>query len=118
MLNARPFRGPVRIGIPQEYGYSVLTRALGAFAKRHPKVDVTVSHRQNRLKRSMQANSTWRWYCNGDVFPIAIYEDSAWCREFAIRSNEKRGLDFRVASTSRQTVVELGHGRALAKLGF
>ncbi|TIT61576.1 MAG: LysR family transcriptional regulator, partial [Mesorhizobium sp.] len=35
---AAPLGGPVRIGIPEEYGHAILSRALGAFAKRHPQV--------------------------------------------------------------------------------
>ncbi|TIQ01733.1 MAG: LysR family transcriptional regulator, partial [Mesorhizobium sp.] len=41
---AAPLGGPVRIGIPEEYGHAILSRALSAFAKRHPQVDITVRY--------------------------------------------------------------------------
>lgn len=41
---AAPLGGPVRIGIPEEYGHAILSRALGVFAKRHPQVDITVRY--------------------------------------------------------------------------
>lgn len=130
MLNARPLRGPVRIGIPEEYGYSVLTGALGAFAKHHPKVDVTVRYAPsseqlealNAGKLDLAVVFEWQDFSSAEVLrtdptvwvtsilhhmheetplPIAIYENSAWCREFAIRSIEQRGLDYRIAYTSQ-----------------
>ncbi|TIV77760.1 MAG: LysR family transcriptional regulator, partial [Mesorhizobium sp.] len=39
-MAAAPLGGPVRIGIPEEYGHAILSRALGAFSTRHPKVEV------------------------------------------------------------------------------
>lgn len=148
MLNARPFRGPVRIGIPEEYGYSVLTGALGAFAKRHPKADVTVrfgpsSEQIEALhagKLDLAVVFEWRRFSGAEVLkadptvwvtsilhhmheetplPIAIYENSAWCREFAIRSIEQRGLDFRVAYTSQNSgglKLAVASGLAIAPL--
>jgi DNA-binding transcriptional LysR family regulator len=41
-MRRKPLDGPVRIGIPEEYGDTVLPRALAAFAESQPKVDVTV----------------------------------------------------------------------------
>ncbi len=43
-MAAAPLGGPVRIGIPEEYGHAILSRALGAFSKRHTKVEVTVRY--------------------------------------------------------------------------
>lgn len=41
-MRRKPLDGVVRIGIPEEYGDTVLPRALAAFAESHPSVDVTV----------------------------------------------------------------------------
>ena len=41
-MRAVQLDGPVRIGLPEEYGQPILSRALGAFAKRHSQVEVTV----------------------------------------------------------------------------
>ena len=40
-LKSPPLTGPVRLGLPEEYGHAILTRTLGAFARRHPDVEVT-----------------------------------------------------------------------------
>ena len=128
-MTARPLQGPVRIGIPEEYGYSMLTGALGAFAKRHPHVDVTVryapSSEQVKAIRAGKLDLAvifeWQNSSGSEVLmtdptvwvtstlhmthqesplPIAIYENSAWCREFAIGSLEENDRPFRIAYTS------------------
>lgn len=125
-IRAKPLGGPVRIGIPEEYGYTVLPRALAAFASQHPQVEVTVkcgySAQQLAALDADQLDLAvifnWEPPTTGEVLfvdptvwvtsevhcvheitpvPIAIYERSDWCRKFAIGSLERNRIDYRVA---------------------
>jgi DNA-binding transcriptional LysR family regulator len=127
-LAAPPLDGPVRIGIPAEYGQSILSRALGAFAKRHPQVEVTVRHAHSDSQLRALASGEldlavvfeWQGHSGGEVLmndptvwvtstlhrmheerpvPIALYNRDGWCRDYAIRSLEDRKLAYRVAYT-------------------
>jgi len=131
-LTAPPLDGPVRIGIPEEYGDSVLTAALASFSKRHRGVEVSANYgyssvNLNRLKRGeldLAIVFEWRGVSSGEVLmqdptvwvtsaahdihlerplPIALYEDSGWCRDFAIKALERRGADYRIAYRSGTT---------------
>ncbi|MER8820397.1 LysR substrate-binding domain-containing protein [Mesorhizobium sp. M0991] len=124
-----PLGGPVRIGIPEEYGHAILSRALGAFAKRHPQVDITVRYAHSGAQiASLAAGELdlavvfeWQDLSGGEVLmhdptvwvtselhhmheerpvPIALYNRAGWCKDFAIKSLEQRGLTYRVAYTS------------------
>lgn len=127
-LSAPPLDGPVRIGIPAEYGQSILARALGAFAKRHAQVEVTVryAHSDSQM-RALAAGELdlavvfeWQGHSGGEVLmrdptvwvtstlhpmheerpvPIALYNRAGWCRDYAVKSLEDRGLPYRVAYT-------------------
>ena len=126
---APPLDGPVRIGIPEEYGHAILSRALGAFAKRHPRVEITVKYAHSATQMAaLAANELdlavvfeWQDYSDGEVLmrdptvwvtselhrmheelplPIAIYQNSGWCKDFAMRLLDERELPYRVAYTS------------------
>ncbi|TIU19752.1 MAG: LysR family transcriptional regulator, partial [Mesorhizobium sp.] len=126
---AAPLGGPVRIGIPEEYGHAILSRALGAFAKRHPQVDITVRYAHSGAQIAALAAGEldlavvfeWQDLSGGEVLmhdptvwvtselhhmheerpvPIALYNRAGWCKDFAIKSLEQRGLAYRVAYTS------------------
>ncbi|KUM24277.1 LysR family transcriptional regulator [Mesorhizobium loti] len=128
-ITAPPLGGVVRIGIPAEYGRSILSRALGQFAKRHPRIEVTVryAHAASQMKAlaagelDLAVVFEWESFSNGEVLkhdptvwvtsalhhlheerplPIALYNRDGWCRDFAIKSLERRGFDYRVAYTS------------------
>lgn len=124
--------GPVRIGLPEEYGQSVLSRALGAFAKRHAQVEVTVRFGYSASQLSALAAEEldlavvfeWQEPSGAEVLtheptvwvtstqhrrheerplPIAIYGRDGWCREYVLASLERRGIDYRFAYTSEST---------------
>ncbi|MER8708419.1 LysR substrate-binding domain-containing protein [Mesorhizobium sp. M0323] len=126
---AAPLGGPVRIGIPEEYGHAILSRALGVFAKRHPQVDITVRYAHSGAQIAALAAGEldlavvfeWQDLSGGEVLmhdptvwvtselhhmheerpvPIALYNRAGWCKDFAIKSLEQRGLAYRVAYTS------------------
>jgi DNA-binding transcriptional LysR family regulator len=128
-LRTAPLDGPVRIGIPEEYGVPVLAKALAAFSKQHPRVEITVrfatSHNQiaalNAGDLDLAVVFEWQDFSNGEILmvdpsvwvtsvstqrheerplPIAIYQNSDWCRDFALKSLERRGIEHRVAYLS------------------
>ncbi|MGH6861708.1 MAG: LysR family transcriptional regulator [Phyllobacterium sp.] len=125
-IKAKPLGGPVRIGIPEEYGYTVLPRALAAFANQHPQVEVTVKCGYSAAQlAALDADEldlavifdseqpvdgevlfvdptvwvTSDVHCVHDnaVIPVAIYERSSWCRKFAIGSLERNRISYRIA---------------------
>lgn len=125
-IRTKPLDGPVRIGIPEEYSQTILPAALAAFAIRHPAVEVTVTcdytaHNLAALERDeldLAVVFDWSDQTTGEVLcidptvwvtslvhrlheavplPIAIYRDSTWCRDFALRSLEQQGRRYRIA---------------------
>ena len=131
-MSAPPLDGPVRIGIPEEYGHLVLSRALSAFSRRHAQVEVTVRYAHSASQvQALAAGELdlavvfeWQDFGGGEVLmqdptvwvtstlhpvyeerpvPIALYSRDGWCRDFAMRSLEQRGLAHRIACTSDTT---------------
>jgi DNA-binding transcriptional LysR family regulator len=129
-LSAPPLEGKVRLGIPEEYGYSILVRALGAFARVHPDVEINARYGSSaEHMRAVEADKLdlavifeWQHYSRGDVLmsdptvwvtsqahakhqerplPIALYEDAGWCSEFALQLLARLGLPHRVAYRSK-----------------
>jgi DNA-binding transcriptional LysR family regulator len=128
-LRTAPLDGPVRIGIPEEYGFTVVAHALGEFAKRHPRVEITVrfahSATQNAALEAGELDLAvvfeWDDFSDGEILmadptvwvtstlnprheevplPVAFYQNSAWCQTFVAKSLESRGIAYRIAYTS------------------
>ncbi|MCO6392818.1 LysR family transcriptional regulator [Aliihoeflea aestuarii] len=127
-LRSSPLEGPVRIGIPEEYGPAMLPRMLASFAERHPAVEVTV--RSETSERHMAALEgdlldlavvyTSDRYSVGEVLridptvwvtsvahrleerdpvPVAVFGES-WCGKRAIDALKQHDIRHRVAYTS------------------
>lgn len=121
--------GRVRIGIPEEYGQTFISRALHAFATRHPNVEVTVrfgssaAHLAQLRSGELDLGVIFEWqdFSSGQVLmidptvwvtsqshfpheqdpmPIALYSSQGWCRDFAIKSLDLSGIAYRIAYTS------------------
>lgn len=128
-LKAPPLGGPVRIGLPEEYGSSVLARALGGFAKRHPGVEVTVcyghssAHLDSLARNALDLAVVFdaRPTPQGEVMmtdptvwvtsdrhgvhtrtplPVALYTQPSWCMDLAVESLRRGRIAYRVAYTS------------------
>lgn len=118
--------GQVRIGIPEEYGQSVISHALSTFSRHHRDVEITVSYgcsadnvaRLRSGELDLAVVFEWQDFSDGEILmtdptvwatsdehrvheetpiPIALYGSSGWCRAFAVRSLEQRGIPYRVA---------------------
>ncbi|WP_157017032.1 LysR family transcriptional regulator [Mesorhizobium xinjiangense] len=121
--------GEVRIGIPEEYGYTILSHALGAFAKRHPQVEISANYGSSaRNMNALHAGQLdlavvfeWQDVPGGETLmidptvwvtsdehnqhmesplPIALYNRPGWCTDFAMKSLAERKIDYRVAYRS------------------
>ncbi len=137
-LAAPALHGRVRIGIPEEYGASVASRALAAFSKVHGNVEIMVRHagsvtQKDALERGeldLAVIFDWERSPKGEVLmvdptvwttsevhraheqtplPVALYEHGGWSLESAVRSLEKSGRPYRVAYRS-----DTGSGLKLA----
>lgn len=147
-LRERPLSGPVRVGIPEDYGDTVLPRLLAAFAARHPAVEVTVrvdysAPQLAALERDeidLAVTFDWSREGRGEVLgidptvwvsslahrqelrqpvPVAVYFSSTWCREFALSSLQRQGIDYRPAyhcDTSGGLRIAVRTGLAIAPL--
>lgn len=147
-LAAPALFGRVRIGIPEEYDASVLSRALGAFGKIHPNVEITVRYGWSAVQKEALGRGEldlavvfeWEHAPQGEVLmvdptvwttsnvhrmheespvPIALYDSSGWCTDFAIRSLESRGHAYRIAyrsHTSGGLKLAVSSGLAIAPL--
>ncbi len=120
-LTAPELDGQVRIGIPEEYGAPILSRALGNFGKLHSNVEIMVRYGCSSVNKEMLERGEqdltvvfeWQGTPRGEVLmvdptvwvtsdqhrvheqsplPVALYENYGWCMEFALRSLESAGL--------------------------
>lgn len=147
-FRASPLSGRVRIGIPEEYGYTVLSQALGSFARAHPRVDITAHYGPSaRNLAALDANQLdlavvfeWEDVSSGETLridptvwvtsddhnqhlesplPIALYDRSGWCTDFAMKSIEQRRLEYRIAyrsDTSGGLKLAVASGLAIAPI--
>lgn len=128
-LAAPALDGRVRIGIPEEYGASVVSRALRAFSKVHSNVEIMVRYacsdvQKEALERGdLDIAVVFEWerspqgevlmvdptvWATSEVYrmheqspvPVALYLSAGWCTNFAIRSLESRGHAYRVVYRS------------------
>ncbi|QRM53319.1 LysR substrate-binding domain-containing protein [Sinorhizobium sp. BG8] len=128
-MRTSPLEGAVRVGIPEEYTETILPRALAAFAERNPRTEVTVrcgySSQQlaalDRDELDLAVIFDWDHATSGEILaldptvwvtadlhgshlrnpvPVAVYWNSSWCRDFAIRSLDRHGISYRIAYSS------------------
>ncbi|WP_282609085.1 LysR substrate-binding domain-containing protein [Pelagibius sp. Alg239-R121] len=128
-LHADPLDGHVRIGVPEEYGGTVLPRVLARFSMMHPQVEVTVRcapsselgaeidqgeldlavvHEEvARIGGEVLLNDPVVWVTSDKHFqheccplPIAVWQRGCWWREWALSALEQQRRDYRVAYIS------------------
>ena len=128
-LKGEQLNGHIKVGIPDEYGLTVLPSVLGNFSTSHPDVEVTVrcgnsdsinaALYQSEIDLAVVFEEIVRpdsevltsdptvWATSGvycthelDPVPVAVYESGCWCRDWALRSLEQQGQNYRIAFTS------------------
>ncbi|MBT4890412.1 MAG: LysR family transcriptional regulator [Rhodospirillales bacterium] len=128
-LKSNQLEGTIRIGIPDEYGDTILPQVISQFSRDHPKVELEVqcavsSNFQNALecgkldiavfdeetpKPGMQVLSKQRmvWGASrnhsvhmDDSVPLALFACDCWWRDVALDALYQAGKKFKVIYTS------------------
>lgn len=128
-LTGETVTGPLRIGIPEEYGHTVLAPALAAFTRDHPGVELTVQcalaagfpaalaegrldiavfdvatpepgQRVLRRERTCWAASRRHDTHLQSPLPLALYDRDCWWRDLAVDTLTWLGRPYRIAYTS------------------
>ncbi len=129
VLRGEQLNGHIKVGIPAEYGLTVLPNVLGKFATSNPGVEITVRcgasddhsaalysgeldmavlfEESVRPDSEVLTSDPTVWvtssvYCTHELepVPVAIYERGCWCRDWALKSLDQQGQDYRIAFTS------------------
>ncbi|OJT98042.1 MAG: LysR family transcriptional regulator [Rhizobium sp. 63-7] len=128
-LKAPRLHGVVRIGIPEEYGHSILPKVLGRFDMMHPDVEVTVQYGSSRANAAAlakgeldiavvfeQASNTHHEVLMTDPtvwvtstihethrrspVPVAMFAATGWFRSSAMSGLDDRTEPYRIAYVS------------------
>ena len=126
---AKPLAGRVRIGIPDDYGTTILQDILNRFARSHPQVEVTVrcgfsvrfpaELKRNRLDLAVyapddtddagepvfQERAVWAagkaWSGSRDEpVPLALFDRDCWWRTAVLEALDKASRPYRIAFSS------------------
>ena len=128
-LKSDSIEGSLRVGIPEEYGGSVLPGLIAEFARDHPRVELSVrcgfsagfpealendeldlavhsvetaspSARILARERTVWAASRHHAPEDRDPLPVALYDRDCWWRDRALEALQAAGKRFRVVYTS------------------
>ena len=131
-LKDHQIEGALSVGLPEEYGTSLLPAVLARFAARHPRVQVTVrcaaslaldallargeldlavvQVSQGDLQGELLIHDPTIWAASArhgtqelDPLPLAMFEPGCWWRDWALRALDQRGRAYRVAYSSAST---------------
>jgi len=128
-LTSKHLVGVIRIGVPDEYGATILPGTIARFAEAHPHVEVSVrcgfstdfprAIECGELDLAVHATETPRhgaqilvhertfWMCSRrhapykrDPVPVALFDRACWWRDRAIETLEAAGRGYQVVYTS------------------
>ena len=128
-LRSNPLQGAIRVGIPDEYGDSVLTGVIARFARNHPQVQLSVRcgfsadfpealardeldiavHAVESVRKPMLKLGTEKafWVTSKhhnvhqlDPVPVALFDRQCWWRDRAIEALRKSGRRYQVTFSS------------------
>jgi len=125
---AEPISGHVRVGLPDDYGTSILQDILQRYSQTHPRVDVCVqcafsarfpdllkngsldlaayvaepdlSSGELLLDEAMVWASHKAWTPSQGPVPLALFDRDCWWRQAAIESLARCGIAYRAAFSS------------------
>ena len=129
-LRGDSLEGYVRVGVPEEYGATLLPAVLARFAAAHPGVQVSLRCEASpalematfadeldlavllidsgRGEGELLAEDPTVWVAPAtpgiereDPLPVAMFDEDCWWRSWALRSLGARGRRYRVACSSR-----------------
>lgn len=128
-LRGGPVEGAVRVGVPEEYGATLLPGVLARFAERHPGVQVTVRCETSlnfapALERGaldLAVIVSDRGQAHGEILlhdptvwvtsarhltherdplPLALFESGCWWRDWSLKALDDQGVSYRIAYSS------------------
>jgi DNA-binding transcriptional LysR family regulator len=128
-LRPDPMGGSLRIGIPDEFDAAVLPLVLGAFAREHPAVELSVrcalsadfpdalkrgeldvavydtdralpGQQLIRRQRAVWATSRLHAIHLRNPVPLALFDRDCWWRDHATAALRRAGIEFRIAYSS------------------
>lgn len=131
-VHSNPLDGSVRVGVPEEYGGTILPNVLYRFSKMHPEAEVTVHCASSSELRAefdkgeldlvvvhedaamiggeVLLNDPVVWVTSDSHFqhecepmPVAICERGCWWRDWSLGILDQRQKDYRVAYESSST---------------
>ncbi|MDX1422674.1 MAG: LysR substrate-binding domain-containing protein [Kiloniellales bacterium] len=143
-LRGGPVEGAVRVGVPEEYGASLLPGVLARFAERHPGVQVTVRCETSlsfapalaRGELDLAVMVSDRGAAQGEILlhdptvwvtsarhltherdplPLALFDSGCWWRDWSLRALDDAGLRYRIAYSSASVAgIQAAVGSGLA----
>ncbi len=128
-LRANPLQGPIRLGIPDEYGYRFLPGVIAQFARNHPLIELSVTCgcsasfpqalEDNEIDLAVHAvespsaemtllrNEKIGWVTSKhhqahlqDPLPLALFDRACWWRDRALDALNDAGKSYRVVFSS------------------
>jgi len=128
-LRINPLRGSIRIGIPDEYGDSLLAEVLAQFSRDHPQVELSVrcsfsttfpealarneidiavhavesaAENQQLLHRENTCWVTSKYHRahRQSPLPVALFDRACWWRDRALEALNQAGIDYQVVFSS------------------
>lgn len=146
-MRSNPVQGVLRMGIPDEFGHTVLPHALAAFAREHPRVELLVqsalsAEYPDALDRgeldiavydsdsaapanTILSRQRIRWavarhvaLTEQDPLPLALFDRNCWWRDRALQSMQDMQRPFRVVYTCETVAGVLAAVRAGIAVGL
>ena len=132
-LKVNPLEGAIRIGIPDEYGESVLPAVIAQFARNHPQVELSVrcsfstefhealtrdeidlavyavespdeSMLLLRKEKTHWVTSRYHSIHEQNPVPVALFDRACWWRDSALEALDKVGKPYRVVFNSESVM--------------
>lgn len=146
-LRSDALEGTLRLGIPDEYGSSLLPQVIARFSRIHPRVELSVrcsfstgfpnalaadeldlaihsveaappgSHTLTREK-TVWATSRHHGASEQDPLPVALFDRACWWRDQALNALQASGKRFRIAYSSESVTGVMAAISAGAAIGL
>lgn len=130
LFSGQQIGGQVRVGIPDEYGETILPGILAGFARLYRNVEVSVrcefsvnfpqaiqrgeldialfacqqpqaNDEVLRVEKTVWAGCSGNLFSSDEPLPLALFERSCWWREIALETLDSAGIPYRIAYTSQ-----------------
>lgn len=129
-ISQDPIKGKLRLGVPDDHGRAKLAQIVASFTQMHPQVNLEVTcalstgfpaalekshldlavyeveHTARGEEVLFEDPTCWvqseqRDFTREETLPVALFDQSCWWRDAAIRSLEERGKPYRIVYSSQ-----------------